>query len=65
MDNRKVTVLGGGNTAFSVAARLSHRGHRVCLLEYPNFADVVEPLLEKRVISLDLCIICKSRSNHD
>ena len=53
MDNRKVTVLGGGNTAFSVAARLSHRGHRVCLLEHPNFADVVEPLLEKKVISLE------------
>ncbi len=53
MDNRKVTVLGGGNTAFSVAARLSHLGHSVCMLEHPNFSDVVEPLLETRVINLE------------
>jgi len=53
MDSRKVTVLGGGNTAFSVAGRLSHLGHSVCMLEHPDFSDVVEPLLDERIITLE------------
>ena len=41
MEGRKVTILGGGNTAFSVAARLSHMGNDICLLEHPDFADSI------------------------
>ena len=53
MAGRRVTVLGGGNTAFSVAARLSHLGHSVCLLEHPDFSGIVEPLSRTKVITLE------------
>lgn len=41
MPGRKVTVFGGGNTAFSVAARLAHRGNPICLLEHPDFTESI------------------------
>jgi opine dehydrogenase len=48
-----VTVLGGGNTAFSVAANLTLGGHRVTLCEIPSFGHTIEPLLPRREITLD------------
>ena len=44
MSGRKVTIMGGGNTAFSVAARLSHLGNEICILEHPDFAESVDQL---------------------
>ena len=44
MSGRKITILGGGNTAFAVAARLSHIGNEICILEHPEFAQSVEKI---------------------
>lgn len=49
----KVTVLGGGNTAFSLAANLSLAGHAVLLWEHPDFAAAVEPIRASGKIHLD------------
>src|SRR5436190_146732 len=48
-----LTILGGGNTAFSVAANLSLAGHRVTLCEIPTFRHMVEPIQPSRRIALD------------
>ena len=48
-----VTVLGGGNTAFAVAAKLTLEGNSVTLCELPEFANAVEPILDSRQITLD------------
>ncbi len=48
-----VTILGGGNTAFSVAANLTLGGHAVTLCEIPSFRHMVEPIRESRQITLD------------
>ena len=53
MAARSVTVLGGGNTAFSVAANLSLDGWQVTLGEIPSFAHAVEPVLANHTIRLD------------
>jgi opine dehydrogenase len=53
MSKRSVTVLGGGNTAFSVAANLTLAGHAVTLCEIPSFDHTVEPILTTREIALD------------
>src|SRR5262245_22078648 len=53
MADRSVTVLGGGNTAFSVAANLTLAGHRVTLCEIPSFRHTLDPLLPTRQIALD------------
>ena len=53
MAAKGVTILGGGNTAFSVAARLQLEGAAVTLCEIPSFAHMVEPILESRQIELD------------
>ncbi len=47
-----LTVLGGGNTAFSVAANLTLAGYDVTLCEVPSFRHTVEPILESRRITL-------------
>ncbi len=52
MSAARVTVLGGGNTAFALAADLALRGHQVLLWEHPDFAETVEPIRERRVIHL-------------
>lgn len=52
MANRPVIVLGGGNTAFSVAANLTLRGFEVTLYELPEFEASVEPLRETQTIHL-------------
>ncbi|MBM62971.1 MAG: hypothetical protein CL484_08500 [Acidobacteria bacterium] len=49
----RVTVLGGGNTAFAVAARLSHKGHEVCLLEHPDFSHTVTEITQNKEITLE------------
>ena len=52
MTGRQLTVLGGGNTAFSVAARLTLDGHLVTLYELPSFAESIEPIRRERAIGL-------------
>lgn len=52
MGNR-VTVLGGGNTAFSMAANLALGGAEVVLWEHPAFAWTIEPIRESLTIHLD------------
>ena len=51
--HRSVTVLGGGNTAFAVAAKLTLEGNSVTLCELPGFEDTVEPIRDSRLITLD------------
>jgi opine dehydrogenase len=53
MSVSSLTVLGGGNTAFAVAANLSLVGVRVTLCDLPAFRHTVEPLLPTREIALD------------
>lgn len=48
-----ITILGGGNTAFAVAANLALRGVEVTLAEIPSFAGMLEPIRETRTIRLD------------
>ncbi len=47
-----VVVLGGGNTAFSVAAKLALEGHQVVLWEAPEQAASVAPIRDTRQIRL-------------
>jgi len=47
-----ITILGGGNTAFSVAANLTHLGHEVTLWEIPSFEHTLDPIKETREIKL-------------
>ena len=50
---QRVTVLGGGNTAFSMAANLALAGFEVLLWEHPDFAPAIEPIRESLTIHLD------------
>ncbi|MCH9040012.1 MAG: NAD/NADP octopine/nopaline dehydrogenase family protein [Chloroflexi bacterium] len=52
MSNRSVTIMGGGNTAFAVAANLSLQGHEVTLYELPEFAESLAPIRDSKVINL-------------
>ena len=52
MHTSSVTVLGGGNTAFAVAANFALRGVTVTLLEHPGFAEALSPIRESRSIRL-------------
>lgn len=47
-----VVVLGGGNTAFSVAAKLALEGHDVALWEHRSQAVSIEPITSRREIRL-------------
>lgn len=47
-----VVVLGGGNTAFAVAAKLAIEGHDVALWEHPSQAVSIAPIEERREIRL-------------
>ncbi|HEY7031062.1 MAG TPA: NAD/NADP octopine/nopaline dehydrogenase family protein [Thermomicrobiales bacterium] len=49
----RITVLGGGNTAFSLAANLALAGHEVLLWEHPGFAQTIAPIQETRTIHLE------------
>ena len=53
MMNNRVTVLGGGNTAFSIAAKLGLDGFEVLLWEHPAFARTLEPVRETLTIHLE------------
>jgi opine dehydrogenase len=48
----RVVVLGGGNTAFAVAARLALGGQSVVLWEHPSQASTLDPIRERRQIRL-------------
>lgn len=48
-----MTVLGGGNTAFSVAAKLTLDGASVTLCELPEFEESIDPIRKSREITLD------------
>lgn len=49
----RISVLGGGNTAFSLAAKLSLEGHEVLIWEHPDFASTIEPIRESLTIGLE------------
>jgi opine dehydrogenase len=51
--NQRITVLGGGNTAFSMAANLALAGCEVLLWEHPDFAQTIAPIRESQTIDLD------------
>ncbi|CAN5757734.1 NAD/NADP-dependent octopine/nopaline dehydrogenase family protein [soil metagenome] len=48
----RITVLGGGNTAFSMAAKLTLEGHEVLLWEHPDFANNIAPIQDSLAIEL-------------
>lgn len=48
----KATVVGGGNTAFGLAATLALRGFEVALFEAPEFAASIEPVIEQGGIKI-------------
>jgi opine dehydrogenase len=48
----EVAVLGGGNTAFSVAAKLALEGYDVALWEHPSQASSIASIVERREIRL-------------
>jgi opine dehydrogenase len=48
-----LTILGGGNTAFAVAANLTLAGFEITLCELPAFRHTVQPLFGNRQIALD------------
>ncbi len=50
---RRITVLGGGNTAFSLAAQLALQGDEILLWEHPDFAWTLEPLRTTLTIHLE------------
>ncbi len=52
MSRTDITILGGGNTAFALAANLALAGHQVRLAELPAMAHMVEPIRESKTISL-------------
>src|SRR5271155_938948 len=53
MSISSVVVLGGGNTAFAVAANLALGGCRVTLVELPAFRSMIEPIMGTKLIQLD------------
>ena len=53
MTNNRVTVLGGGNTAFGIAAKASLDGFDVLLWEHPAFAWTLEPIRKTLTIHLE------------
>jgi opine dehydrogenase len=53
MTLESITILGGGNTAFALAANLALRGSKITLCELPSFAHMVEPIQASRTIELD------------
>jgi opine dehydrogenase len=49
----RITVLGGGNTAFSIAANLSLAGNEILLWEHPAFASTIAPIRDSLTIHLE------------
>ncbi len=52
MTLKTVTVLGGGNTAFAVAANLSLKGFEITLYEIPEFRESLDPVADDGIIHL-------------
>lgn len=52
MSEKPIAVLGGGNTAFAVAARLTLQGRRIVLAEVPEFAAALDPIRSTGAIHL-------------
>ena len=52
MKYEKVTVFGGGNAAFAMAACMSLKGKRVTLCDFPEFAAAIEPVRSAGEIDL-------------
>ncbi len=52
MTEQSVTILGGGNTAFATAARLTLCGFDVALCEIPEYKASIEPISKDRTINL-------------
>ncbi len=53
MLNYSAAVLGGGNTAFAVAANLALQGAVITLCELPEFESMIAPIRRSRTIRLD------------
>ncbi len=53
MAGESLTILGGGNTAFAVAANLALKGVRTTLCELPRFEAAVTPIVDSCEIGLD------------
>jgi opine dehydrogenase len=53
--SRPVTILGGGNTAFAVAANLTLKGCEVTLYEIPGFEHMLDPVIDDGIIHLVGC----------
>ena len=53
MSGRALSVLGGGNTAFALAANLTLRDFAVTLWEIPSHASSLAPISARREIALD------------
>ena len=53
MNDQRITVLGGGNTDFSIAANLALAGFDVLLWEHPDFAQTIAPLRDSLTIHLE------------
>jgi opine dehydrogenase len=49
----RLTVLGGGNTAFSLSANMTLAGHEVLLWEHPDFAHTLDPIRETLTIHVE------------
>lgn len=52
MSYKNITVFGGGNAAFAVAACLSIKGVKVTLADFPEFARAIAPVHETGFIDL-------------
>lgn len=52
MASKTVSILGGGNTAFAAAARLTLRGFEITLCELPDFESSVAPIRDTETIHL-------------
>ena len=52
MSSRRLAILGGGNTAFALAANLTLRGYEVILYEVPSHAASLAPLRGQHRIEL-------------
>ena len=48
----RVSVLGGGNTAFSLAVNLALGGHEVMIWEHPDFTHTLDPVRENLAIEM-------------
>ncbi|MFN8493088.1 MAG: NAD/NADP octopine/nopaline dehydrogenase family protein [Caldilineaceae bacterium] len=49
---KALTILGGGNTAFAVAANLALHDFEITLCEHPNFATALDPIRASSKIKL-------------